>query len=118
MTVTLAEKREMFRQELAFVHDRYRVYWAGELDGHCVHGVYVGGCGIDWMCGICESGEDLSVTEWAMANVRDEIRRIQRVQLAEMQCELLEMVGSGSPFSATAQQDLWKAWVHIKNALR
>lgn len=24
-------------------------------DGRCPHGVYVGGCGIDWMCGICES---------------------------------------------------------------
>jgi len=23
----------------------------------CKHGVYVGGCGIDWMCGRCESGE-------------------------------------------------------------
>lgn len=25
--------------------------------GYCQHGVYVGGCGIDWMCGACESGE-------------------------------------------------------------
>lgn len=25
--------------------------------GYCRHGVYVGGCGIDWMCGACESGE-------------------------------------------------------------
>ena len=25
---------------------------------YCPHGVYVGGCGIDWMCGECESGED------------------------------------------------------------
>ena len=23
-------------------------------DGFCRHGVYVGGCGIDWMCGTCE----------------------------------------------------------------
>ena len=22
---------------------------------YCPHGVYVGGCGIDYMCGICES---------------------------------------------------------------
>ena len=27
-----------------------------DKDGYCKHGVYVGGCGIDWMCGICESG--------------------------------------------------------------
>lgn len=24
--------------------------------GYCEHGVYVGGCGPDWMCGWCESG--------------------------------------------------------------
>ena len=27
-------------------------------DGYCIHGVYVGGCGIDWMCGNCEMGYD------------------------------------------------------------
>ena len=32
-------------------------YLATPNDGHCFHGVYVGGCGIDWMCGYCESGE-------------------------------------------------------------
>lgn len=26
--------------------------------GHCRHGVYVGGCGIDWMCGACEDGQE------------------------------------------------------------
>jgi hypothetical protein len=26
-------------------------------EGHCVHGVYVGGCGIDWLCGSCELGD-------------------------------------------------------------
>lgn len=30
----------------------------GLPEGHCVHGVYVGGCGIDWMCGACEDGHD------------------------------------------------------------
>ncbi len=25
--------------------------------GYCEHGVYVGGCGADYMCGRCESGE-------------------------------------------------------------
>lgn len=24
---------------------------------HCKHGVYVGGCGVDWMCGACEMGD-------------------------------------------------------------
>lgn len=26
--------------------------------GYCPHGKYVGGCGIDWMCGACEMGDD------------------------------------------------------------
>lgn len=26
--------------------------------GYCRHGVYVGGCGPDWMCGRCEQGEE------------------------------------------------------------
>lgn len=25
--------------------------------GYCRHGVYVGGCGADYMCGACENGE-------------------------------------------------------------
>jgi len=29
-------------------------YYPGDT---CRHGVYVGGCGIDWMCGRCEDGE-------------------------------------------------------------
>jgi len=28
-------------------------YYAGDV---CMHGTYVGGCGIDWMCGGCEDG--------------------------------------------------------------
>lgn len=42
---------------MILVHDQ------GERDdaapeGHCRHGVYVGGCGVDWMCGACESSEE------------------------------------------------------------
>jgi|WetSurMetagenome_2_1015567.scaffolds.fasta_scaffold280367_1 hypothetical protein len=29
-------------------------YYPGDV---CKHGTYVGGCGIDWMCGKCEMGE-------------------------------------------------------------
>lgn len=28
-------------------------YYPGDV---CEHGVYVGGCGIDWICGRCEEG--------------------------------------------------------------
>jgi hypothetical protein len=27
-----------------------------DYDGYCEHGVYVGGCGVDWMCQWCEDG--------------------------------------------------------------
>jgi|WetSurMetagenome_2_1015567.scaffolds.fasta_scaffold1149947_2 hypothetical protein len=30
-------------------------YYPGDT---CKHGVYVGGCGVDLMCGRCESGEE------------------------------------------------------------
>lgn len=29
-------------------------YYPGDV---CRHGMYVGGCGIDWICGYCENGE-------------------------------------------------------------
>ena len=30
---------------------------ARDPNGYCKHGIYVGGCGIDFMCGRCENGE-------------------------------------------------------------
>ena len=38
-------------------HDRFERD-ALARDGHCRHGVYVGGCGVDWMCGPCEDGAE------------------------------------------------------------
>jgi hypothetical protein len=32
--------------------------WRGYPGDTCKHGVYTGGCGIDWMCGPCEMGEE------------------------------------------------------------
>ena len=56
-------------------------------NGRCVHGVYVGGCGIDWMCGACESGEDYTSAELvaysqAIAQVRAERRKAADLELA------------------------------------
>lgn len=34
--------------------------WSSDHNGACRHGVYVGGSGIDWMCGTCE---DMSLDE-------------------------------------------------------
>lgn len=36
-------------------------------NGYCRHGKYVGGCGIDWMCGLCEDGITLrQEKDWAL----------------------------------------------------
>ena len=32
--------------------------WSGYPGDTCSHGVYVGGCGIDYMCGACEAGDE------------------------------------------------------------
>lgn len=32
---------------------------------YCPHGVYVGGCGADYLCGACEDGEPLTEQERA-----------------------------------------------------
>ena len=32
--------------------------------GYCPHGKYVGGCGIDWMCGPCEMGDGDPTAEY------------------------------------------------------
>lgn len=37
---------------------RYPQGWQSYPGDTCKHGVYVGGCGVDYMCGRCEFGED------------------------------------------------------------
>lgn len=46
----VAEAKRLYAEALAFEQSPY--------SGYCFHGTYVGGCGIDWMCGWCESGEE------------------------------------------------------------
>lgn len=107
-----------FSEALAWVHERIRAYWAGELDGYCIHGVYVGGCGIDWMCGRCESGEQLSPTEWAMEIVREERRYAAANELRTMHERLLVLVGEEKLFNEKERTEMWKAWVGLKNIVR
>jgi hypothetical protein len=47
-------------------------------EGYCPHGVYVGGIGVDWMCGRCEDGDpsvipnyDLSIGNKWEARMRE-----------------------------------------------
>lgn len=59
-------------------------------DGYCAHGVYVGGCGIDWMCGYCEDG--VSADEYAAIMAAQAKRRADRAWIA---CQL-EAISAGS----------------------
>jgi len=36
-------------------------------DGYCPHGVYVGGVGVDWMCGPCEDGDTAVVETYGVS---------------------------------------------------
>lgn len=51
------------------------------IDGYCPHGVYVGGCGIDWMCGICESGG--SIYTHALNIAYENEREVERKAIRE-----------------------------------
>lgn len=60
-------------------------------DGYCEHGVYVGGCGIDWMCQWCEDGISLAEARRIVAAQRKRIqveaarRRLAlRMRIAEL----------------------------------
>lgn len=46
-------------------------YHANGAADHCKHGVYVGGCGYDFMCGACEDG-------WPDETLREAIRNVDR----------------------------------------
>ncbi len=56
IVLTLAEKRAVIA-EAKRLYDNAVAYIQSSNEGYCFHGTYVGGCGIDWMCGYCESGE-------------------------------------------------------------
>lgn len=56
VVLSLAEKREAVA-EAQRLYAEALAYDQLPNEGYCFHGTYVGGCGIDWMCGYCESGE-------------------------------------------------------------
>lgn len=43
---------------LAQAEKDYPQGWRGYPGDTCRHGRYTGGCGVDWMCGPCEMGEE------------------------------------------------------------
>ena len=48
----------------------------GPEDDFCEHGTYVGGCGIDWMCGDCEAG--ISAAERRAIGAYDRLSKIRK----------------------------------------
>jgi hypothetical protein len=55
-SLSLAEKRWVLA-EARSLYTKALAYGSQQSSEYCFHGVYVGGCGIDFMCGYCESGE-------------------------------------------------------------
>lgn len=56
IVLSLADKREAIA-EAQRLYAEAEAYHSVQYEGYCFHGMWVGGCGIDWMCGACESGE-------------------------------------------------------------
>lgn len=67
-------------------------YYDGD---HCEHGVYVGGCGIDWMCEWCESGISASEAKRIVSAEKTRATRERANRAAEFLNVLLRhgMVG-------------------------
>ena len=63
--------------------------------GYCRHGAYVGGIGIDWMCGYCESGItelwkcDCGKSEWF--DTRNPVKCIANPERADRARSIMRM---------------------------
>ena len=55
--------------------DRDDIPSYGESYDYCPHGVYVGGCGIDWMCQWCEDGISVQEARRIVTNRRTKLIR-------------------------------------------
>lgn len=62
--------------------------YGSDPSGDCQHGVYVGGCGIDWMCGWCES--DTSWDDYKAIHLRSLRDRAQYSMSLVYPVEMLE----------------------------
>lgn len=67
-------------------------------DGYCEHGVYVGGCGADYMCGYCEQG--ISAKDLA------QIRREQLTLRENSHVTLIKELHEKTPISVECQNAL------------
>jgi hypothetical protein len=92
VTTTFKKRQmlELFKAARVRIIAAREAYYSGESQGVCPHGVYVGGCGIDWMCGYCEDGpyEITQEAIWAAKTDFEYKRRAARHALAEQLTDL------------------------------
>ena len=62
--------------------------------GYCEHGKYVGGCGIDWMCGWCEDGVSAAEAERISRDSRTHATRVAAERAADVLNTLLSHHGT------------------------
>lgn len=65
-----------------------------KYEGHCEHGVYVGGMGADLMCGACEDG--ISDEQWFDNKVWDWVEEFERAAHLDVLKEKLQAKGEWS----------------------
>lgn len=115
---TYANKEKLFRRAIEIKTElirEYERYYRGETEGHCPHGVYVGGCGADYMCGYCES--NYSILEYALIVAYDERRRERN----HIDMELVKKIMSGFPwehFDQRESHEIYKRFVEIRDIIR
>lgn len=68
-----------------------------ESYGYCEHGVYVGGCGADYMCGWCESGDKRNPYSEAIGRAKraielEKVEFIQKFLVNSSPYELLKFI--------------------------
>lgn len=87
-----------------------------KADGDCIHGVYVGGCGVDYMCGLCEGGADVLVTyprftlSYRATPTAEPILIDRRYRAGHLETAYEKLI-AGSPSSFTIDEDREYGWV-------
>jgi hypothetical protein len=76
-------------------------YYDGDF---CEHGVYVGGCGIDWMCSWCEDGISAAEAKRIVTAQRTRETRERADRAALLLAKLLQHGVSGSDAQKFTQE--------------
>lgn len=103
------EKRQLlslFKYYRSCVIAAYEEYYAGRSDGYCPHGVYVGGCGIDWMCGACE-GESYSFTQQAYFEATNHINNERRKAFKHAAEQVIDVLADNGEWLNKADRDIF-----------